>query len=54
MCVQALYNLPTVPATASNNSIAVSGFLGEVANQTDLTVRHVIAGPPALAHIELE
>ncbi|KAM5530674.1 hypothetical protein V8D89_015646 [Ganoderma adspersum] len=37
LCVQALHNLPTVPATASNNGIAVSGFLGEVANQTDLT-----------------
>ncbi|PIL32625.1 hypothetical protein GSI_05329 [Ganoderma sinense ZZ0214-1] len=36
-CVQALYNLPATPATAPNNSIAVSGFLGEIANQTDLT-----------------
>ncbi|PIL32629.1 hypothetical protein GSI_05333 [Ganoderma sinense ZZ0214-1] len=33
----ALYNLPTAPATAPNNSIVVSGFLNEVANQTDLT-----------------
>ena len=39
LCVQALYNLPTAPATAPNNSIAVSGFLGEIASQTDLTVR---------------
>ena len=37
-CIQALYNLPTTPASAPNNSIAVSGLLNEVANQTDLTV----------------
>ena len=49
LCVQALYNLPTAPATAQNNSIAVSGFLGEVANQTDLTVRRVISGPSPMA-----
>ena len=38
-CVQALYNFPTAPASAPNNSLAVSGFINEIANQTDLTVR---------------
>ncbi|KAI1793549.1 family S53 protease-like protein [Ganoderma leucocontextum] len=38
-CVQALYNFPTAPATAPNNSLAVSWFINEIANQTDLTVR---------------
>ncbi|TBU27083.1 family S53 protease-like protein [Dichomitus squalens] len=35
-CVQALYNMPTAPATNPNNHIAVSGFLNEIPNQQDL------------------
>ncbi|KAH9855352.1 peptidase S8/S53 domain-containing protein [Lenzites betulinus] len=35
-CLQALYNIPAAPATASKNSLVVSGFDGEVANKTDL------------------
>ncbi|KAI0740343.1 family S53 protease-like protein [Earliella scabrosa] len=34
-CLQALYRIPTAPATGSG-SIAVSGFLSEVASQSDL------------------
>ena len=36
-CLQALYRIPTAPATGSG-SIAVSGFLSEVASQSDLDV----------------
>ncbi|RPD75592.1 family S53 protease-like protein [Lentinus tigrinus ALCF2SS1-7] len=35
-CLQALYNIPATPATASGNAIAVSGFLDEVPNSEDL------------------
>ncbi|PIL32648.1 hypothetical protein GSI_05352 [Ganoderma sinense ZZ0214-1] len=35
-CLQAIYNIPATPATAPGNSIGVSGFANEVANQTDL------------------
>ena len=38
-CLQAIYNIPATPATAAANSLGVSGFGGEVANQGDLTVR---------------
>ena len=38
-CLQAIYNIPATPATASGNSLGVSGFGGEVANPDDLTVR---------------
>ena len=54
LCVQALYNLPTTPATVPNNGIAVSGFLGGVANQIDLTVCRFVFGPSALTHTEPE
>ena len=37
-CLQAIYNIPATPATAAANSLGVSGFGGEVANQGDLTV----------------
>ncbi|KAI0642667.1 family S53 protease [Trametes meyenii] len=36
-CLQALYNIPTAPATAKANSLAVSGFGDEIANKDDLT-----------------
>ncbi|OSD01496.1 subtilisin-like protein [Trametes coccinea BRFM310] len=36
-CLQALYNIPTAPATAQGNSLAVSGFGGEIANKGDLS-----------------
>ncbi|KAI0682339.1 subtilisin-like protein [Cerioporus squamosus] len=35
-CLQALYRIPTSPASAAGNEIAVSAFGGEVANKTDL------------------
>ncbi|KAI1789321.1 family S53 protease-like protein [Ganoderma leucocontextum] len=36
LCLQGLYNIPSTPATAPRNSLGVSGFANEVANQTDL------------------
>ena len=39
-CLQAIYNIPSTPATAVGNSIGVSGFANEVANQTDFQVSH--------------
>ena len=38
-CLQALYNIPTTAATASGNSLGVAGFIDEIANADDLTVR---------------
>ncbi|KAI0738976.1 Pro-kumamolisin, activation domain-containing protein [Daedaleopsis nitida] len=35
-CLQALYNIPATPASATNNSLYVSGFGGQVASQDDL------------------
>ncbi|KAI0676454.1 family S53 protease-like protein [Trametes maxima] len=35
-CLRALYNIPLGTSTVANNSLAVSGFGGEVANITDL------------------
>ncbi|KAI0054575.1 hypothetical protein BV25DRAFT_1816888 [Artomyces pyxidatus] len=37
-CVQALYGIPTTPATQSSNTLAVSGFINQFANEADLTV----------------
>ena len=37
-CLQALYNIPTTSATATGNSLAVSGFIEEIPNADDLTV----------------
>ena len=45
--MQAIYNIPATPSSASANSLAVSGFLGEVANPDDLKV------PPSFAHMAL-
>ncbi|TFK83532.1 subtilisin-like protein [Polyporus arcularius HHB13444] len=36
-CLQDLYNIPTAAATASNNSLAVSGYLREMATEDDLS-----------------
>ncbi|KAI0066334.1 subtilisin-like protein [Artomyces pyxidatus] len=36
-CVQELYGIPTTPATQSSNTLAVSGFIGQFANEADLT-----------------
>ncbi|KAI0642674.1 family S53 protease-like protein [Trametes meyenii] len=36
LCLQELYNIPSGPSTVASNSLAVSGFGGEVANTTDL------------------
>lgn len=38
VCLQALYNIPSTPATAEG-TIAVCGYENEIANQTDLEVR---------------
>ncbi|OJT13117.1 Tripeptidyl-peptidase sed3 [Trametes pubescens] len=35
-CLQALYGIPTTPATVSSNQLAVSGFIEQFANQADL------------------
>ncbi|KAI8974189.1 family S53 protease [Trametes punicea] len=35
-CLQAIYGIPTTPATQSSNKLAVSGFDGEFANEADL------------------
>lgn len=39
-CLQALYNIPSTPATFGN--ITVTGFFGEIANQTDLEVGLIV------------
>ncbi|KAI0054617.1 family S53 protease [Artomyces pyxidatus] len=36
-CVQALYGIPTTPATQSSNTLPVSGFINQFANEADLT-----------------
>lgn len=40
-CLQALYGIPTTPATQITNTIDVSGFLNEYAQQSDLTVSNI-------------
>ncbi|KAI0081293.1 subtilisin-like protein [Panus rudis PR-1116 ss-1] len=35
-CLQALYGIPTTPATQRSNQLAVSGFIEQFANQQDL------------------
>ncbi|EMD36377.1 hypothetical protein CERSUDRAFT_156000 [Gelatoporia subvermispora B] len=35
-CLQALYGIPTTPATQSSNQLGVSGFIEQFANQADL------------------
>ncbi|KAJ2975171.1 hypothetical protein NUW54_g11774 [Trametes sanguinea] len=35
-CLQALYGIPTAPATVKTNQLAVSGFIQQFANQQDL------------------
>ncbi|KAI0690236.1 peptidase S8/S53 domain-containing protein [Cerioporus squamosus] len=36
-CLQAMYKIPTTPATAANNSLYVTGLCGQVASTDDLT-----------------
>ncbi|KAF8891614.1 family S53 protease-like protein [Gymnopilus junonius] len=36
-CLQALYGIPTTPATQSSNVLGVSGFIQQFANKADLT-----------------
>ncbi|KAI0030067.1 family S53 protease-like protein [Vararia minispora EC-137] len=36
-CLEALYNLPATNATETSNTLGVSGYIGEYANQADLT-----------------
>ena len=43
-CLQAIYNIPTTPATAQGNLLGVSGFLQEVANKDDLQVQLRVPG----------
>ncbi|KAI0828533.1 family S53 protease [Trametes gibbosa] len=35
-CLQALYGIPNTPATVKTNTLGVSGFIGQFANQADL------------------
>lgn len=37
-CLQALYGIPTAAATQKANTLAVSGFIDQFANQADLKV----------------
>ena len=37
-CLRALYGIPAAPATQSSNKIAVPGFVGQYAQQADLSV----------------
>ncbi len=37
-CLQALYGIPTTPATVKTNQLGVSGFIEQFANQADLKV----------------
>ncbi|KAJ7106773.1 family S53 protease [Mycena epipterygia] len=37
-CLQALYGIPTAPATQKSNTLGVAGFIDQWANQADLTV----------------
>ena len=37
-CLQQLYNIPTTPASATGNSLGVSGFIDEIPNAADLAV----------------
>ena len=38
-CLQSLYNIPTTPATSASNKLAVTGYVEEYAEYSDLTVR---------------
>ena len=44
-CLQQLYNIPTTPASATGNSLGVSGFGGEIPNKDDLTVSTSVDQP---------
>jgi tripeptidyl-peptidase-1 len=36
-CLQAFYGIPATPATQASNSLAVSGFIGQFAEFSDLS-----------------
>ena len=40
-CLQAMYNIPTAPVSASGNSLTVVGFLNDIPNRDDLGVGSV-------------
>ena len=46
-CLQAIYNIPTTPATQSSNKLAVPGYIKEYANEADLKVRFVCPFDPS-------
>lgn len=37
-CLQALYGIPTTPATTTSNKLGVSGYIEQFANEADLKV----------------
>ena len=37
-CLESLYNMPTAPATSDSNQLGVTGYVGEYAKFSDLTV----------------
>lgn len=39
-CLQYIYNIPSTPASNSSNGMAVTGYDGEYAQESDLQVRH--------------
>ncbi|KAI0693673.1 family S53 protease [Cerioporus squamosus] len=58
-CLEDLYNIPTAAATTSNNSLAVSGYLGEMATEDDLStffslLRTDVTSPPAFNIVSVD
>ena len=37
-CLESLYSIPTTPATSDSNTLGVTGYVGEYAKFSDLTV----------------
>ncbi|PIL23443.1 hypothetical protein GSI_14754 [Ganoderma sinense ZZ0214-1] len=48
-CLQELYNIPTTAASASANSLGVSGFINEIPNKSDLSEFLSVLRPDATA-----
>lgn len=50
-CLQAIYGVPTTAATQSSNTLAVSGYIDQWANEADLKVCVVLCPPSPLPHL---
>lgn len=44
-CLQSIYGVPTTSASAPSNTLAVSGYIDEWANEADLKVRAIYRPP---------